>query len=170
MSIVSMKPGDEIDFQDENEVEQAYLAAKAGRELFGELVRPWTPSRAVAAQTMGMIFPMIGEAGQESFKLRQTYAGILQDVVIVCWLCTLPDEAAKNGSGWTPSRALRNPSVAFEMAVAWAGDNKMTDMGSDAFQDGLRLFLGVHFGEAASNFKVEVEGSSEQPEGDSGKV
>lgn len=153
------------------DAEQAYLTAKAGRELFGGVARPWTPSRAVAAQTMGMIFPMIGEEGQASLNTKNTYPGILQDVVIVCWLCTLPDDVSRQSDGWTPSRALRSPTKAFDAAMVWGEKVGVIDMRNAKYVEGVKFFISIFSDEAASNFKVDVEGSSEQQtEGEQGNV
>lgn len=101
------------------------VAAKSGNEIFGIELRTYSASRKVAAQSMGLMFPVVGQEGMDQMKRTGLYPGALKDTVIILWLCSLKDhsdltpEETKAGI-WTPSRALHSPATALEVAMAWA--------------------------------------------------
>lgn len=94
------------------EEDAIFQREQAGEELFGKELQPYSPSRQIAAQSMGLKYPFTGE-----LDAGGSYPGILVDSIIVCWLRTLPD-VAPDGE-WTPRKATRNPAQAFDAAEEW---------------------------------------------------
>ena len=53
----------------------------------GELeLQPYTPSRIVAAQSLGLKYPLIPDEEREQFDKTGIYPGALRDTIIVLWL------------------------------------------------------------------------------------
>ena len=83
--------------------ESSFINAKRGFELFGAALAPYSASRKVAAQTMGMQWPFIGEAALAQLQATNMYPGAIRDTAILLWLCTLPDASTALARGvWTP--------------------------------------------------------------------
>ncbi len=109
---------------DEQEPQQAILA-KGGDSIFGIELRPYSASRVVAAQSMGLLFPIVGVEGMDQMKRSGTYPGMLKDTIIVIWLCALKDaiDLTKDevkAQVWTPTRATHSPATALEEAMRFA--------------------------------------------------
>lgn len=114
----------------------------------GEL-QPWSPARKVAAQSMGMLYPYIGEEGAEQLSRTGFYAGVLKDVAIFMWLCA-PDAAAcptkddPNKRGPLPKseiqRAIRKPMEAMDKAMDWAESAGLLDITGKPFLYAVKLF------------------------------
>ncbi len=137
----------------------AFEAAKAGHELFGEELQPFSPSRKVAAQTMGMLYPMIGEAGAEQLEKTGTYPGMVKDMAIVLWLCTLPDVVDRKSQDWTPSKALRKPDEALNESMEWATGKGIVDLSQKPSQEAMVAFMAMVSADIETNFDIVVEGS-----------
>lgn len=154
---------------DEND---SFIQSKAGYELFGEPLRPYSASRKVAANSMGVLYPMIGEEGAAQFQKTNSYPGILKDCLCVLWLCSLPDahevtaDQVKAGQ-FTPSRALSKPQEAFDAAMAWADPKGLCDMGSEAFSVAVQTFVAIVTGVEAAKFQIVT---GEHSEDEPGKV
>ncbi len=103
-----------------------FTRAAAGEEFSGHLLQPWSASRKIAAQGMGLLYPFIGDDGEEALKHTGFYPGVQKDVIIFMWLRTR--EKASD-----VDRATRKPHAAWERAMAWAEINDLVDMGSEAF-------------------------------------
>lgn len=133
-----------------------------------ELV-PYSPSRKVAAQTMGMKYPHIGDDGIAAIDAMRPYKGALLDTIIVLWLCTLPDSA--EGKAWTPSRAIRNAELALDAAMEWANDLKLNDMSIEGkFGEGYGLFMAIVSNVAAATFYAQMADEVPAPGGNEGKT
>lgn len=146
----------------QNEVENSFVKAKAGFELFGQLLHAYTPSRKVAAQSMGMLFPFVGEAGQKQMEESNTYPGLLKDLIICLWLCQLKDASEQGkdeirNAEWNPSRALARPAPAFEASMVWAEEEDLMSMTGKKFQEALQVFMAIVTGVAASEFRLKVD-------------
>lgn len=133
---------------------------KAGFEFLGEPLKPWTPSRKVAAQSMGMLYPFIGESGSKQLDAAGHYPGMTKDIVILLWLCTVKDAAdltrdEVRAKVWTPSRALMNPSEAMLEAMAWAEINGVSDVYSKAYEEAVFIFPQIAAPPEAAQFKIE---------------
>jgi hypothetical protein len=112
--------------------EKAFVSSGA-HLLLGEKLQPYTPSRIVAAQAMGLIFPQIGKEGMAQLKKIGTYPGELRDMIIVLWLCRLKkDEQVQD--------ALLDPGAAYGAAEKWAGKAGLCDMSSQVFLEALVVF------------------------------
>lgn len=154
-------------------VEKAAEEARAGYDLFGQDLQPYSPSRKVAAQAMGMIYPFVPDSGQEQLLATGTYPGMLKDAVIVLWLCTLPDQQPEKQVGapvWTPSRALRKPENAFDVALAWGEEQGMLNATDPKFLEAAKVFMAIVSGVAVSEFDVQVEGSEASDDSSDPKV
>ena len=151
--------------------EKAFIEAKRGFELFGTPLAPYTASRKVAAQTMGMQWPFIGEAALAQLQTTNMYPGALRDAAIVLWLCTLPDASTALARGvWTPSRALSKPDEARDAALEWADKEGVTDSSGAKFGEAFQVFFGVVTGADAGAFRIEVEKTAGESGDEPGKV
>lgn len=112
----------------------SFSAAMAGSS-FGDLeLDPWSPPRKIAAQSMGMLYPLIGEEGMEQLQSTGVYAGALKDTIIYLWL---------TAAGLKPAdimRAQRKPREAWERAQRWAEEREILNMAGDPFMRGYKLF------------------------------
>lgn len=111
---------------------KAFLES-AAHSFLGEKLQPYTPSRIVAAQAMGLLYPNIGVEGMAQLKKTGLYPGELKDMIIVLWLCRLqkPEQV---------SDALMDPIAAYGAAEKWAGKAGLCDMTGPVFQNGLLVF------------------------------
>jgi hypothetical protein len=116
-------------------VEKAFVESGA-HLLLGEKLQPYTPSRIVAAQAMGLLYPQIGKMGMAQLKKTGIYPGELRDMIIVLWLCRLQKAAEVED-------ALIDPDVSYAMAEKWAGKAGLCDMASKAFLEALVVFQTV---------------------------
>lgn len=158
----------------EPEEEDSYVRAKAGFELFGEPLRPYSASRKVAAQSMGTLYPMIGEEGAAQFARTSAYPGMLNDIMCVLWLCSLPDphqlslDEVRSGA-WTPTLAFRKPHEAASAALEWAEKKGMVDMMGEPFAEAAKTFMSIVSPVEDAKFQVQTNGPKGGAE-DSGKV
>jgi hypothetical protein len=149
--------------QEERPKLPAFEEAKAGHELFDEELKPFSPSRKVAAQTMGMLYPLIGDSGAEQLEKMGTYPGMIKDIAIVLWLCTLEDSVDRRSSDWTPSKALRKPDEALEVAIDWAAEKSIIDLSSEPAQKAMMVFMSVVTADLETQFQIKVEGQGQSP-------
>jgi hypothetical protein len=152
----------------EQGAEAAFEAAKQGFELFGKPLKPYSPSRKVAAQSMGLMYPYIGEERAAIFEDTGMYPGMLTDAIILLWLCTLPDQRTPSDK-WTPDAAAKKPGAAKIAATFWATAAGMVETMSKEFQEAQQVFMAIVSGVEASKFKLNIPGA-EQAEDDSPKV
>jgi hypothetical protein len=107
---------------------------ESGAHLFRkEKLQPYTPSRIVAAQAMGLLYPHIGKEGLAKLNRTGIYPGELRDMIIVLWLCRQEkDEKVQD--------ALLDPGAAYGAAEKWAGKAGLCDMTSAVFLEALPVF------------------------------
>ncbi len=118
-----------------DEAEAAFV--NSDNHALGELeLQPYTPSRVVAAQRMGMVYPSIGDDAMEQFRKTGLYPGALQDVLILLWLLSLADEKEV-------LRALRRPDESLIKAIQWGADRGITKAGGDKFWAAYDKFIQV---------------------------
>ncbi len=146
----------------ESQEQKAYESEKRGHILFGEELRPYSPSRKIAAQSMGMVFPFLSEAAADQHARTGSYAGQLKDVIIVLWLCTLkdPSDLTKKevkAQVWTPSRAGNKPELAMEVAMAWAVENGIIDTDKQPYRDAKLIWQAIIQNISASEFRLMLE-------------
>lgn len=170
--IIGAEPGE--DFAPEELAEKAFKEAKAGYTLFGDPLAGYSPSRKVAAQTMGLLYPYVGEDGSAQMERTGLYPGVLKDTIIVLWLCTLKDPSQQTredlrAGEWNPSRAFNSPREALEEAIRWGESKGIIETSSDRFQVAMQTFQAIVTGVTASEFTIhvvdkdgtEIEGSEE---------
>ena len=99
---------------------------RSDKHVLGDLkLKPWTPSRVIAAQNMGMLYPRIGKEGWDQFQRTKMYPGALKDTIIVLWLCALNDDEVDD--------ADRAPQEAYKTAQKWSAGLGIHKINSDAF-------------------------------------
>lgn len=154
--------------------EKSFIEAKRGFELFSADLKPYSASRKVAAQAMGMRWPFIGEDALAQFQATNMYPGAIRDCIIVLWLCSIQDPSeqsleAVKAKEWNPSRALSKPDDARTVALEWADKAGITDPTGPKFAEAFQVFFAIVSGVDAASFTLEreskIEGSYE-----SGKV
>lgn len=149
--------------------EQAYDQAKAGMELGGVALQPWSPARVVAANSIGLVWPLPPEA-MDQLQTTGIHAGAMVNAIVVCWLRLIPNaseqtkESVSRGE-WNVQRATRAPREAFEAALQWAAENKITDVTSNEFAHAYRVALATLLGVSLSEFEVEAPKDSKAAEG-----
>lgn len=140
--------------------EQDFIHAKSG-EFFsfaeGETeslaeapLWPWTPPRKIAAQSMGMLYPLIGDEGFEQLARTGHYPGAMKDTIIFLWLrfpVPVFDPALKTSRPENlaeaiarADRAQSRPKLAWAAASAWAEEHGLLDLAAPAFQRAYDLF------------------------------
>jgi len=144
----------------------AFVGSKAGFELFGTPLKPYSPSRKVAAQSMGMLYPYIGEDAAAQFASTGVYPGALKDCIILLWLCSIEDAKDQTkdnirSGAWNPSRALHKPHEALETAMAWAGELEICNIGGTRFGEAFKVFIEIATAVEASKFSIAVEGATQ---------
>lgn len=141
--------------------EEAYLQAKAGNALFGQELQAWSPSRIIAANAMGLVWPL-PETAMDQLANHGVYSGALRDTIILCWLRTLRNASEQDKDSvlrgdWTVQKALRAPHDAFEAATAWAHAHGMVAFSDDPespFGKAYKLALATLLGVSLSEFEV----------------
>lgn len=132
-----------------------FTAAAIGNEFSGQQLQPWTPPRKIAAQSMGMLYPLIGDAGMEQLQTTGIYPGALKDTIIYLWLCSKPTPA-------DIQRAIRKPQEAWNAAQQWAETADLVDLTSEAFVSGYQLFTEKMAAEQAARSKPAINGASKE--------
>lgn len=117
-------------------VTQAFTQSGARTLNAGVEIQPYSPSRVVAAQAMGLKYPNIGPDSLEAFNKTGIYPGALQDVLIVLWLCSIADDKEV-------TRALRAPDDALSKAIAWGATQGIIDTKSDAWWAAYNVFIDI---------------------------
>lgn len=140
---------------------KAFLGA-VGHTLFGKKLQPYTPSRVVAAQAMGLLYPNIGPGGAVQLKKTGLYPGELQDILIVLWLCLRekPEEIEK---------ARMDPIAAYGVAEKWgakAGIIGLCDPANERFTEALLIFQLIMTEIGESKTKPVETGSRRGSHGD----
>lgn len=135
-------------------VDANFNQAKMGAELGGLELQPWSPARKITAQSMGMLYPHIGDDGYEALARTGIYPGALRDVIIFTWLCTQRERSVI-------TRAQRKPIEAWETAQAWADKAGLLDMASTEFQEAYLLFSQKMGAETAAQSRPEIPAGSE---------
>jgi hypothetical protein len=141
----------------------AYLDEKAGASLFEKVLEPWSPSRVVAANAMGLVWPMPPEAADQ-LRTNGIFAGALSLTIIVCWLRSIPnaseqDKEATMRREWNVQRANQAPRAAFEAATAWGAERKITDLTDDdaaPFLQAYKVALATLLNVSVSEFNVQA--------------
>lgn len=136
---------------------EAYQQALAGADFLGRELLPWSPARSVAANAMGLGYPLPPDA-VEQLRTRGFYAGAMRDLIIHAWIRTVPNASEQTpeqikAREWTVQRATRTPHEAWEAALAWGEVHGLTDLDSEASAQAYRLMLSTLIGVALSEFE-----------------
>lgn len=103
--------------------------------LDGVRLFPWTPSRVIAAQTMGMLYPEIGKEGWDQYRRTKVYPGAVKDVIICLWLCTQNEEEV--------DLADCAPVEAYNQARKWAASLGIHDIKGNPFWQAYNKFAEI---------------------------
>jgi len=100
------------------------------------LLKPYSDSRDVAAQTMGLIYGYVDEGGKARFDRTKMYLGVKNDVAIVMWLCLEATEEEINAAcaEGPPYRAK---------AIVWAGKKGLLDEEDELFWKAYKLMIEI---------------------------
>lgn len=142
--------------------EKIFTETMNGFTLFGEELAPYTAQRKVAAQSMGMLYPFVGEAGQKAIEESGIYPGAVKDMAIILWLCSVPI-LGKEKDDWTPSRATRNPSKALDAALKFAEEKEFVEPAQKPFFEAYQVFMAIVSGVSASEFSLKLSTNEPQP-------
>jgi len=114
--------------------DDSFVASVQGEAWNETELEPWNPPRQIAAQSMGMLYPFIGDDGMEMLARTGVYPGALRDVIIFLWLRLQKPAAVL--------KAQRKPSEAWGLAERWSEEAGMIDLTGAAFRTGYELFSG----------------------------
>lgn len=123
--------------------------------LKGIKLFPWTPSRVICANGMGMIYPRIGKDGWDQYKRTRTYPGCLKDVIICLWLMTQSEDQV--------DEADTAPVEAYRKARTWASGLGIHRIDSDEFWQAYGKFAEI-MGEVDKSFTQPAPDDGSQEE------
>jgi hypothetical protein len=147
ISTTTVTPNDSEIYGPDDPAEEAFT--RSDSHALGDLdLQPYTPDRAWAAQSMGLRYGFIDDAGVEFFREHKIYPGALRDVAIVLWLCSLTNEVEID-------KACRNPIAAARKAATWSHQLKMDNPRGDGFWKAYAVFMQI---------MAEVDASVSTPE------
>lgn len=153
--------------------DEAWLQARAGAELFGIELQPWSPSRQVAANAMGLGWPPSDEMAV-AIAMGSLYPGALRDTIIVTWLRTILNASEQKEdarTAWNVQRATRLPQEAFEAATEWAAKHDVTGFDNENAVLAYRHMLATLLGVSVSEFEPQAPPEAKAaPGGDSPNV
>lgn len=141
--------------------EKAFLRSDK-HVLDGVRLNPWTPSRVIAAQGMGMLYPSLGKEDWDQFERTKRYTGALKDTIIVLWLCMIDDEAVDNADS--------APKEAYKTAKQWAAGLGIHKIESNEFWQAYAKFSEIVTEVASSATKITTNDDESEPEEDDPKV
>jgi hypothetical protein len=146
------------DFDPQTLADEGFIAAKMGENFLEHEMEGWVPARIFAAQSMGMLYPMLDDAAFEQMERTAVYAGALKDVVIFLWLRVRQAGESAQGCLARAMRAQRKPQEAWMQAQAWAEEMDLLNMSGERFLAGYNLFTGQMAHIQASKGEPVVEG------------
>jgi hypothetical protein len=109
----------------QNRVDSAFVMSQKHPSKFFVL-QPYSPSREVAGQAMGLHYGYLDDAALKRFDSDKLYPGALRDVAIVMWLCAKATEDEIESAGVEPKSASKK-------AMEWAKANQLLDIRSEQF-------------------------------------
>ena len=102
--------------------------------LNGLKLEPWTADRSIAAQSLGMIYPALGDEGWASVKRSGVYPGAVRDVCLALWLCTLKSDEVLEAE-------VAGEKEAKKRSTEWASKLGIHDTKKQAFWNAMTLFM-----------------------------
>jgi hypothetical protein len=118
-----------------DKVNKAFLRSD-GHKLGDMVLKPYSYSREVAAQTMQLNIGYLNEGGKSRYDRTKLYPGVKNDVAIVMWLCIAATEdeiTAACGEG-TPF---------ITKAIDWAGKEGLLNEDDDKFWKAYQLMIDI---------------------------
>lgn len=125
--------------------------------LDGLKLFPWTPSRVIAGQGMGLLYPEIGKEGWDQYQRTKIYPGALRDVIICLWLCTRTEDQV--------DQADSAPVDAYRQARTWAASLGIHKISSNSFWQAYLKFSTIMTEVDSSITAPKVEPGEEPDEG-----
>ena len=110
---------------------EAAFVESANHVLDDVKLQPYTPSRIVAAQAMGLKYPHV-PAGFEQYAQTGSYPGLLRDIIVVLGVCMIPDAEVE--------KAQLDPDEAYTKAQRWADGKGILNTGSKEFFAAKNMF------------------------------
>lgn len=161
----------QLDSTQTNNNMDEFAKLKTPKQLFGTELSAYSPARMVAAQAMGLKYPMIGEEAAEKIDKTGTYPGMLKDMIIVLFLCATPDKGKPQPAGLQPTGlnsinfAVINPETALELAIEWAGRMNICVAPSERYEQAVEVFGLIVSEPITQEFSVKSSdsGSAESP-------
>lgn len=143
-----MKPTEQE--PDDDATEAAFV--QGGHKIGDVELQPFSPSRVVAAQSMGLHYGALNDDEVAEYRKTGLYPQAAQDVAIVLWLCAIEDEREI-------ARASRYPEQAFIKACEWANDRGLLNRAQQPFWEAYHTF---------ETILAEIHASRTKPEGGGG--
>lgn len=103
--------------------------------LNGVKLYPWTATREIASQSMGLLYPEIGDEGWDQYRRTKVYPGALKDTIICLWICTQKEDQVDNADA--------APIDAYRRARKWAAGLGIHKLGSNAFWQAYKKFAEI---------------------------
>lgn len=126
----------------------------AGHKFNGGFLEPFTPSRFVAAQSMGMKYPFIGKEGMAALNSVGIYPGELRDLLIVLWLCSQKEDDEI-------LQAQIDGKAAYRSAEEWGAKLGLLNQVNDLFTDGVLVLHAIF---------AEIHESKTEPKSDEARA
>jgi len=115
--------------------ERAFIQS-VDHSLNGTKLEPYTIERMWAADSMGLRWGRLSAPAAKQFAESNTYPGMLGDVAIIIWLCSVTDvEEIRT--------ARRDPSQAEDKATKFAEEHKIASQRQKEFWSAYRIFLDI---------------------------
>ncbi len=131
------------DIGHEEAVADAFL--NSHNHKLGDLqLEPYTPPRRIAAQAIGLFYGTLDEAAIAQLEATKLYSGVVRDVAVVLWLCSLKDDPA---NGITAERliddAARDRLGSIGKAAQFADEHDMVDTSAKGFWEAYTVFMRI---------------------------
>jgi len=144
----------------------AFARAAVPTPLFGRPLGPYTRRRYAAAQSMGLLYPCIGDEGLAQYQVTGLYPGQVRDVILLLWVCLTPHKAELTADQILAGTlcveaALAQPRRAADLALAWGEAHGLLDPNDPRFDEAHAAFTAIVTPVEESRFTVSVEGAKE---------
>jgi hypothetical protein len=107
-----------------------------GHKLGDMVLKPYSYSREVAAQTMQLVIGYLNEGGKARYDRTKMYPGVKNDVAIIMWLCIAATEDEITG-------ACGEGAPYVTKAVEWAGKEGLLDDNDEPFWKAYGLMIDI---------------------------
>jgi len=140
------------------------IRASVAVPLFGKPLAPYTRRRYAAAQSMGLLYPCIGDEGLAQYQSTGLYPGQVRDVILLLWICLTPHEAdlteqQRRAAVLSVESALAAPRRAAALALAWGEAHGLLDPDDPRFAEAHAAFTAIVAPVEESRFEVSIAGA-----------